>query len=128
METKEKLTTILLNYPLEIENKVLNILKKKQKIDDLKTSIQKVKLRIDFDVLEDSQKEQWAKELSNDSKRKKEVISRLGRDETYLSVEEALENEKEWEIPFLEAEISRMRREFETAKVLLPFLVGGKND
>lgn len=120
----EQQVLTLRTYPGKIETKVKDVLDKKNAIAQLKEVMKKCELRIEFDVLEDSVKENWKKELSNAEKRKKEVTSRLGRDETYVRTKDLLIEQKEDDIPYIEAEISRMRREFDAAKVLVPLLTG----
>lgn len=124
MNTKEELIQILQTYPAKIESRVIAILDRKKAINQLRDVMSAREFSIKGDVAEDAKKEDWKKALSNETLRKTELINRLGVDEKYQNAKRLLDESNEDEIAYIEAETSRLRREYETAKVLLPLLYG----
>jgi hypothetical protein len=114
---KSKIKTVLQEYPEVIRKVEEELFTMRLALAQAETNMQRIEARINFDVLEDSGKPGYEKELSNAAKRDKEAVSRLGRNEEYLNTKDIVRKLRE-DVGKLQIQCDYSKRCFKAACVM----------
>jgi len=121
-ETKEEQTqldtTIILHtYPARISIREAEETKEQKIIDDLKDTQDRIKKTFEYNILDDSSKEEWKDKLSNQKKRDQELSNRLSECKDYQDLLTSIPK-KTIELDEFRRKTRRMLREWQSAKAL----------